>query len=599
MGSIRDNIPLRTKFVITFVTFVLLPILLLNLILATVQYNSKLQEYTTTHKYMMSDVPDTLYSNFDFALSFINVIYKDHDINDFLNTTFTDATDFYDKYSYYDIIKIIDFYAAQSENIQTPVIYTANPTVYGSTACLSRIDTNKVVDASWYKAFVESGKDTFIFFDEETRYASIIRTLDNNKMARFNHFIKIDIDLEYVTRGLEETGTPCVAYLFGDTSTPIYTWDSGYTPTQKTSDYALLEKDTVGEDLCLVFSQNVDYYGSLRFIVVMKKMDFLSRDLIFSTVLPLLVTLLASLLFMQYMQRNYIKRIESLVSAIDINEYINNTSSDADVPKRRKKKSNNELAIVEETMEEMSAKIHALIKESYDLEMEKNQAEIRRKQSELNSLLSQINPHYLFNVLNAIRLKSIIKGEKETAKIILYVSKIMRQSITWNEDVISLSEELNFIKEYLAIEKYRFEDKLNYEINISEDANLCEIPKMCLQPFVENACVHGIQNVIGSGTITIDVKKTDEDHFEFSITNPKVDFSEEKKQMILGYYHGNFNVDTKSVGLKNTFARLRYYYDDFGFDIVSDDENVTFTLVLPVHTDRRKAKDDNVENQNI
>lgn len=597
MASIRDNMPLRKRFVITFVVFVLLPILLLSLILATAQYNNNQQEYTTTRRYMIADIPETLYSNFDFAFDFAAVIYKDYDINRFLNEKFQDATDFYDKYSYYDVKKLIDFYAAQSRtsDIKTPVIYTSNPTVYGSTDCLSRMDNNKVLDSNWYKAYLEAGKDVFVYFDEETRYASIIRKLDYNGMATYDHIIKIDIDIDNIDPALSETGIPCIAYLFGDTSTPIYTWDNGYEPSLSVTDYALLESDNIGEDLSLVFSQNVDYYGTIRFIVVMKKMDFLTKDIILSTILPLLITLVAAFVFMQYMQRNYIKKIESLVSAIDINEYIFNDTKD-DKPKTRKKKTNNELAIVEETMEEMSQRIHALIKESYDLEMEKNQAEIRRKQSELNSLLSQINPHYLFNVLNAIRLKSIIKGEKETAKIILYVSKIMRQSITWNEDVISLSEELNFIKEYLAIEKYRFEDKLSYDINISEDANLCEIPKMCLQPFVENACVHGIQNVIGKGNISINVKKTDEEHFEFSITNPKVDFSEEKKQMILGYYHGNFNVDTKSVGLKNTFARLRYYYDDFGFDITNDEENVTFSLVLPVKTDRRAEKD-NENNQ--
>lgn len=593
MASIRDNMPLRTRFAITFIVFVLVPILLLSLILATVQYNSKLQEYNTTRRYMVADIPESLYSSFDFAFDFASVIYKDYDINRFLNEKFTDATDFYDKYSYYDVKKLIDFYAAQSRNsdIKTPIIYTSNPTVYGSTDCLTRIDTNKVIDANWYKAYREVGKDVFVFFDEQTKYASIIRKLDYDGMATYEHLIKIDIDIENISAAIAESEIPCVAYLFGDTSTPIYTWENGYEPTLSVTDYALLEADNIGDDLSLVFTQNVDYYGTIRFIIVMKKMDFLTEDILLSTILPLLITLFAAFLFMQYMQRNYIKKIESLVSAIDINEYINSGSKD-DKPKARKKKTSNELTIVEETMEEMSQRIHALIKESYDLEMEKNQAEIRRKQSELNSLLSQINPHYLFNVLNAIRLKSIIKGEKETAKIILYVSKIMRQSITWNEDVISLSEELNFIKEYLAIEKYRFEDKLAYEINISEDANLCEIPKMCLQPFVENACVHGIQNVIGKGNITINVRKTDDDHFEFAITNPKVDFSDEKKQMILGYYHGNFNVDTKSVGLKNTFARLRYYYDDFGFDITEDDENVTFALVLPVHTDRKAEKDD-------
>lgn len=590
--AFNDNLSLRKRFGITFVVLVLIPLLFLSLIIAFFQYERTSNDYLNSNHYAVADIPEKLATDFDFAFNFANIVYEDYDINMFLNTKFSSAQDFYDKYNSYGVTKIIDFYARQSEYISNPVIYTNNSTVFGSTENLMQMDKT-IIESGWYTAFMQSGNDHFVYFDEETRYASVLRRLNYNRTSTYTHIIKIDIDLDYVQDMLDDTGIPLTAYFFGDKSTPIYTWENGYVPMHDSIEYGLLEETEMTDDLALVFTNPVDYYGSLKFIVVMKPNSFLSIDLLVSSLLPLLITLVASLLFMRSMQNNYIKRVEQLVSAIDINEYINDSNaSPDDKPKRIKKSSNNELNIVENTIEEMSSRIHDLIKESYALEMEKNQAEIRRKQSELNSLLSQINPHYLFNVLNAIRLKSIIKGEKETARIILYVSKIMRKSITWNEDVIPLSEEINFIKEYLAIEKYRFEDKLNYEINVDDETAFYEIPKMTLQPFVENACVHGVEDVIGEGTVLINVKKMENERFLFEITNPITDqFTDKIKDQIIGYYKGNFDVDTKSVGLKNTFARLRYYYDDFDFNITKTQNQTTFSLILPSKTARRKENE--------
>ncbi|MEG1804866.1 MAG: histidine kinase [Clostridia bacterium] len=580
MNKIDNKISMRTRFTFMFILFILLPILILNFVLAILQIQRVSTQYITSNKYALSDVPLSLKNDFDFAFNYSNVVYNDYDINMFLNTNFKSPKDFYDKYSSYSINKIFDFYANQSQNIGAPEIFSNNPTMTGETANLKKID-NDVKKKAWYVDFIKSGKDVFLYVDKETRYASVIRKLNLNTSAPYENFVRIIIDLDYVEENFLNTKIPCSAYLFGDGSLPLYVWDCGFKPLNDVSHYGLLQEDTSSDELSLVYSYNIDYYGDLRVVIVIDKPFPLDKDIIMITAISLCVTLLASFLFMRSMQKNYIQRIEGLVSNIDINEFIN--PDDKTEKSKKKPKIHNELTIVEETMENMSKQVHALIKEAYTLEMEKNQAEIRRKQSELNSLLSQINPHYLFNVLNAIRLKCIIKGEKETAKIILYVSKIFRQSITWNEDVITLNEEINFIKEYLAIEKYRFEDKLNYEINVKEELLSCEIPKMALQPFVENACVHGVQNTISQGNITIDVDDVDENSYSFTITNPVVDFSDEIKNQIIGYSKGDFDVDTKSVGLKNTFARLRHYYDDFGFDIVKNDDTVSFKLILPKH----------------
>ena len=593
----ENKMSLRKRFSLLFIFLILVPIVLLNIFVASVQLERASNQHLTSTKYEFSPISQEFISDVKFAFNYASIIYEDYDINMFLNTKFKNSKDFYEKYSSYYINKTVDFFANQSPNIKTPKIYSDNATMTGETEILIQID-DTVRNQDWYIEFQESGKDVFFHVDEKTRYASVVRNLNLNESSSIENIIRIVIDLDYVADNLSNIDIDTMVYLFGENSLPLYSWDNGYTPTHESSYYRLVEKDLTSDDLILVFNNNIDNYGDMSLVFISKTAPFFSLDVIISTAISLLFTLLASLLFMRTMEKNYINKIESLVSSIDVNEFIRTQNPDDDDdnddnPKPPKMKTNNELTIVAQTLENMSTQIHALIKEAYTLEMEKNQADIRRKQSELNSLLSQINPHYLFNVLNAIRLKCIIKGEKETAKIILYVSKIFRQSITWNEDIITLHEELNFIKEYLAIEKYRFEDKLSYELNIKEELFACEVPKMTLQPFVENACVHGVQNTIGNGLIVIDVEEVDIDHYSFTITNPAANFSSAIKDQIIGYSVGNFDVDTKSVGLKNTFARLRHYYDDFKFDIIQREGVVSFQLILPKQSTKKQTDNGN------
>lgn len=98
----------------------------------------------------------------------------------------------------------------------------------------------------------------------------------------------------------------------------------------------------------------------------------------------------------------------------------------------------------------------------------------------------------MFNALESIRLKACVKGEIETAQMIKYMAKMFRNLIEWDDNIITVREEIAFLDEFLHIQEYRFEDEFSYEIHVQEEAYECKIPKMILQPLVENACVHGI-----------------------------------------------------------------------------------------------------------
>ncbi len=584
----RFKLSSRNKFMALFVLLILVPLIILNLFLLVVQFEQNTQQYITEQKYEFYQIPQEISDEFELAFSYATTLSQDYDMYVFLNKKYSSYQEYYTNYEGYGVSKLFSMSTVENEKISDPILYTTNTTIYETQ--VTQIITDDLLSEKWYQAFNINNSNAQLYFDSDTRYAYISCPLMTFGTSDYQQFVMLRVDLDYISDSLESIGKPCSVMLFNDDNSLLYTWVEGYETVQPALYYATIESDSADDDVALVYHENIDSYGNLKLVVAIERNSYFSVELILPTVFTLILTILASFLFMKNIQREYIDRIESLVESLNVDELIAGRRQSAD----------NQLTFVEQTIGDMSGRIRDLLKKSFDLEMAKNQAEIRRKQSELNSLLSQINPHYLFNVLNAIRLKSLIKGEKETAKIILYVSKIMRGSITWNQDVITLKEEIDFIFEYLAIEKYRFEDKIEYSIDSDSESLLCDIPKMCLQPFVENACVHGIQNVLDTGKIEITTRVIG-DKLHISIGNPVSDsFNAKIKEQILNYSKGNFEVDTKSVGLKNTFGRLRFYYDDVKFDIDTSIENyVTMTLVLATKVDHTADKNIESEDANL
>src|SRR5699024_9803219 len=125
---------------------------------------------------------------------------------------------------------------------------------------------------------------------------------------------------------------------------------------------------------------------------------------------------------------------------------------------------------------------------------ERQTAELKElsRQQEIATLKAQLNPHFLFNTLNSINA-SVTKDPEGTREMISKLSDILRYSLeSFEKEQVSLSEELNFVKTYLALEKHRLGSRLKIEFNIDNNLQNVPIPPMIFQPLVENAVKHGI-----------------------------------------------------------------------------------------------------------
>lgn len=141
------------------------------------------------------------------------------------------------------------------------------------------------------------------------------------------------------------------------------------------------------------------------------------------------------------------------------------------------------------------------------IERERQILRMSRKQAELSALQSQMNPHFMFNTLESIRMNCMLNGEDETEEIIGKFALLLRQATQWDRDYLTIQEEIQFVRSYLDIQKYRFGDRVTYEITAEESCLDKNITKFGILTFVENAWIHGIEKR-KAGKICLDVRES-------------------------------------------------------------------------------------------
>jgi len=168
------------------------------------------------------------------------------------------------------------------------------------------------------------------------------------------------------------------------------------------------------------------------------------------------------------------------------------------------------------------------------------------------------------------------KGDEETERIILHLSKIFQKSLNWEGEFVPLSQEFEFVRNYLEIQKYRFKDKIYYNIDIPNDLLGMKIPKLTIQPIIENAIKHGIEPKYGKGNISVTAAVTGPS-IVILVEDDGVGMNEEILERVRQDMEGNENLKkTGSIGMKNVNDRMVLHYGSkYGLRIESIKEKGT------------------------
>ncbi|TLS53901.1 sensor histidine kinase [Paenibacillus antri] len=209
-----------------------------------------------------------------------------------------------------------------------------------------------------------------------------------------------------------------------------------------------------------------------------------------------IIALIAAFLLAAFLSKSITSNVRLLLHSMTI--FTMDFSHRIIVPRNR-----DEVGLLAEKFNLMADKISELVNTVYKEKLLKQKAEYRTLQFEYKALQAQINPHFLYNTLESIYALAKLKGEEQIGELIYLLGSLLRESIGKKGDTIPLREELDFIRDYLTIHQIIYEDKIAVCYELDERWMDCVVPKFILQPLVENAIKHGIEEKPGKGTIRI------------------------------------------------------------------------------------------------
>lgn len=315
-------------------------------------------------------------------------------------------------------------------------------------------------------------------------------------------------------------------------------------------------------------------------IVTLVSVDELIADEVIVRNIGILVCLtslaISSIIFSFFLSR-ITGRMKTLVTKMQ-------SVKNGDFSSVKLEKSNDEIGIITDNYNLMVKSLKHLIQENYEANLNIKDITIKKREAELYALESQINPHFLFNTLESIRMNLVDEEEHEIAEVVKNLANTMRRSLDYKGDIILLSDEIEYTKSYLSIQKYRFKDKINYEINISEDILILKILKLTIQPMVENAVRHGLECKRGTGMIFIEANVI-KGRLIITVKDNGAGINNEKLMHIHEEIRTTSEVKKRgSIGIKNVSDRIKLHFgNDFGLDISSEINNGTCVkMVFPV-----------------
>ena len=196
------------------------------------------------------------------------------------------------------------------------------------------------------------------------------------------------------------------------------------------------------------------------------------------------------------------------------------------------------------------------------------EAKIQKQEAELSYMRSQIDPHFLYNTLETIRKMALEKNAPEVANMAVDMGKIFRYS-TKGEEIVTLQEELEMVKSYLRIQQKRFGNRVQVFYFIPDEVAHCMVMKMILQPVIENAIIHGLEEKETEGSLYIGAKVS-ENTLILTVKDDGVGISEEKLQKINSELKQDVYDTSRHVGIINTQARIRLKYgSEYGITVES------------------------------
>lgn len=306
------------------------------------------------------------------------------------------------------------------------------------------------------------------------------------------------------------------------------------------------------------------------FLINIQDLNYSLRKLRYLSVMICLVAALAGItcfVIVYYMSVDTDRSVKKILNAMD-------EADKGNLDSKIEIEGNDEFAKISEHFNIMLS----AIKRAGEQERE---SMVREKNAEIRSLEAQINPHFLYNTLDAINWLAIEEKQFAISQMITRLAQILRYSVHNSNEIVTIRTELEYLKKYIYLQQQRFDYSFECTMDVDEAAMDCRIHKLLLQPIVENAILHGFSGIDRLGEIRIVIRYLDSGKVFLEVSDNGIGMDQAQVEELNHYDYRASRMET-SIGVRNVITRVKLYYPDQGeISFESGIEGTAVKLVIP------------------
>ena len=586
---------LGTKLLLSYLLVVLLPVLIIGYLIIYKNSGIMLEQARQINIANFKQMTNNASNLFDKYVQISNNLNNEYYLTSYIDSYSTneDLDVRYFKYRdmYRPLKNKLDIIKLGGEVVR---VYTTNDTIITQGDLIKDLDET-IQNQSWYKEAISAKGANVVGRPHLVGKRMVIplgRIMKYNE-SHYTNILKIEIPIQILYELIKNEDSNINTFILNEsnhvviaTNMDIIGKDISDIPELSALNIDRLidsKEITTNIENKVIFYKNLQIpgiKGNLKFVKITSN-DWMMRqisDSINNSILIWLVSLGMAIILILIFSKTITRRITLLAKNMSsIREDNLEVSILCDY--------GDEIGELSKVFKNMIDRIKTLINEVYMADLHIKELELKKKEAELHALQSQINPHFLFNTMEAIRMNLLKNGEVEVSSTIKHFAVLLRRSIGWSKDNITLKQEFSLIEAYLKIQKFRFKEKLNYNIFLSEEMNNYIIPKFSLQPIVENSMYHGLERKETRGTIDINTESFD-DVIKIIIMDDGVGINAEEliniNNMLDDTLEKQENSENyESIGLKNVHQRIKLNYgNEYGIKIRSTEGVGTIVEVL-------------------
>lgn len=579
-----NNMKIRTKLIVSYLSIVIFTVLIVGVCLTSRMNNIVVENAIKEGRYNNNSIKSRMEEVLKLAINTSDMIYQDDSLHSILKREYDNYGQVVSAYNEYTILSDYLKYYNEFNRVE---MYVDNDTLLNATGIFKV--TDEIRESAWYnKAIEDKGVITWLYKKDETtgNYSlSLVRSINSTSRGNIGVLV-ISISPNYLANIVNDERYKTSILVDGIV---IYSndlkvgeiADLGASEAEASYYYEINEEFNDNGDHLILNTFKLDKSFNNTFqVLVNVPVDIItmeSNTVIKKGILIIGIVIMSSLIVILYFSKNFSDRINILRS--EMHKVVKGNFNI-----KKSMDGNDEISEVYDDLYIMMESINKLIDEVYIRKIQQEKLMVKQKEAEFKMLANQINPHFLYNTLETIRMRAFCSGDRELASIVKKLGKIMRRNLEVSNQNVSFESELELVKNYLEIQGLRFKGKVEHEFNIEIDSKKYNILPLLLQPIVENAFVHGLEGTKEKGKIVVSAFE-DLGYLLVEISDNGCGMTKEQLEFIndnLGKTNKKEN-GHQSIGMRNINERIKIFYgDEYGIHVFSElNVGTKVVLVLP------------------